>query len=297
MLENAGLKVLEGRPLSKMTSFRVGGPADVFVQVRSVDEIRMVCATARAAGAEWFVIGAGSNLLAPDDGFRGVVMRLVKDLAAVSFREHRMISGAGTKLATLCSAAAHEGLSGLEFASGIPGTVGGALYMNAGAWGSCILERTVGVTVFDVEHNEVRSEHGPFPAGYRKSPWQKKGLVILSAEFELVPADHAEIMEKMKELSAKRKKHQPLSKPSAGSVFRNPPAGGKAKDLIAAAGLKGLRQGGAMVSRKHANFIVNESGASSADIRTLVRTVRDEVEKKTGIRLQPEVEVMQGEPL
>lgn len=294
MLRNAGLRFEEDRPLAKLTTFRIGGKAAWFVRVRTVDELRMVVATARTAGLPWFVMGAGSNLVAPDAGFPGVVVRLAGTFAGCEEREGRIVAGAGLRLAKLCAVAAKEGLTGLEFAVGIPGTVGGALYMNAGAWGGCVLERTERVTLFDTETNEVRSEDGPFPGGYRRSPWQgRKTLVLLSAVFRLERGDHEAILARMRELAEKRRRHQPLTKPSAGSVFRNP-EGGKAKDLIAAAGLVGIRRGGAMVSRKHANFIVNAGGATAEDVRGLVRHIRDEVERRSGVRLVPEIEFMDG---
>lgn len=294
MLRNAGLKVEEDRPLAGMTTFRIGGPASWLVRVRNLDELRMAVATSRAAEVPWFVLGGGSNVVAPDAGFPGVVVRLAGELAECEVRGDRITAGAGLRLAVLCREAAKAGFGGLEFAAGIPGTVGGGLVMNAGAWGGCLLERVERVTVFDAGSNEVLTEEGPFPARYRSSPWQgDRRLVLLSAVFRLEPADPAEVAGRMRKLAARRRRLQPVGKPSAGSVFRNP-EGLSAGRLIDEAGLKGLRRGGAMVSVKHANFIVNTGGATAEDVRGLARQVREEVERRFGVRLEPEIEFMDG---
>jgi len=292
MLENAGLKLKKDKPLSKLTTFRIGGPAEFFVSVRTIDELRLVVNTAKSFHLPWFIIGAGSNLLAPDEGFKGIVFQLSGEFTEIEFRENIAIAGAGVKLQKLCNESARKELSGLEFIVGIPGTVGGGIYMNAGAWHESILDKTIKISLFDTENDEIVTFNAPFDSGYRKSPWQNKRWIILSAEFELKPDSITNIETKMKEFFNKRKKTQPLSQPSAGSVFKNP-LEYKAAFLIESAGLKGLSVGGAKISTKHSNFIVNEKGAKCKDVLSLINIVITEVEKKYGVKLEPEIELME----
>lgn len=293
MLSNAGVRFKTGYPLSKLTTFGVGGPAAFFVQAGSLDELKMSIAACRKGSCPWFIIGRGSNLLAEDSGFSGAVLRLEEEFASVRYTAEGASAGAGLSLAKLCEGSAQHGLAGLEFAHGIPGTVGGALWMNAGAYGTEIFDLVTKVTVLDSETSEISVLPPPFEHGYRKGPFRDRNIVILSAEFLLRPEERGEIEARCLELTSRRKSSQPVGQRSAGSVFKNPP-GRKAWELISEAGCRAMTVGGAKVSEKHANYIVNAGKATAADIRELIGNVRSRVMERFGVELETEIEFLPG---
>ena len=273
-------------PMSGHTLYRIGGPADVFAQASSVELLQKAMAFAPESGLPVLTIGAGSNLLVPDDGLRAIVVKV--DIRTVRVEETALTVGAGLPVAQAAEAAREHALSGLEFCAGIPGTVGGALAMNAGCFGV-----EIGPLV---EHVELVEPGGALRTlgraecafAYRSSSLRARGGAIAGATLRLERGDPAEIARRMAEHRAWRAKAHPLEHPSAGSVFKNPP-GDKAGRLIEAAGCKGLRASDAEVSPKHANFIVNLGGATYADVRTLIETVRARVEAHSGARLELEL--------
>ncbi|NLY56474.1 MAG: UDP-N-acetylmuramate dehydrogenase [Firmicutes bacterium] len=289
-LEDAlGLTVKVGEPMNLHTSFRVGGPADIYLEPTTVAELQGALALISAEGVPYRVIGNGTNLLVADEGYRGAIVRLGPRFAKWSRESTNQIwAEAGIPLPVLAKRAANEGLSGLEFVSGIPGTLGGAIHMNAGAWGSTIGEKVSRIWVLGDQGVE-KLEKEMLSFGYRQSNLGDK--VIVAAEFVLAEASSAEIQERMQEYLKRRQDTQPLGLPSAGSVFRNP-EGYKSAKLIDEAGLKGLSIGGAQVSPIHANFIVNLGYATASDIYRLITEVQAIVERETGILLQPEIELI-----
>ena len=279
---------LREEPLSKHTSFRIGGPADFYYEPESVEEIRALLAHCGAEGIQTAVIGNGSNLLVGDKGFRGAVIRLGAGFGAITVQECCLQAEAGAALGKLARTAAEANLSGLAFAAGIPGTVGGALVMNAGAYGSeikDILECTE-LLFPDGSVREVGAEELDF--SYRHSNISARGAIVLSATFRLRPGEREEILEEMQSYAAFRREKQPLEFPSAGSAFKRP-AGDVAARLLDAAGCKGLRIGGAAISEKHAGFLVNLDHASAADVRAVLREAAARVEAQSGVRLEPEI--------
>jgi UDP-N-acetylmuramate dehydrogenase len=289
MLDNAGIEYSLQVPCSKLTTFRTGGPCAILVKVRSTDQLSSVVSLCGRTSTSYKVIGAGSNLLVSDNGYDGIMIKLTGELAGLSSREAGFTAGAGLMLPSLCRKTAEMGLSGLEFAAGIPGTVGGAVWMNAGAWGSEIVNMISSVTIYNPSTDEILTRSGPFTADYRKGPFYGTDAVIIAARFGLVVSDRKTVETRMKDLEKKRKDTQPVGKPSAGSVFRNPEKA-NAGELIESCGLRNERINGAVVSDKHANFILNDGGASSADIYALVQLVREAVLQKIGTELVPEIE-------
>ncbi len=276
--------------MDKHTSFRVGGPADWFVIPETPEELAGVVAKCRRAGADWYVIGNGSNLLVSDGGFRGVIICTGR-LDRLEIDGNRIIAGAGLSLAKLAGEACRAGLAGLEFASGIPGSVGGAAVMNAGAYGSEMKDVLTEVTVLDTDGTVRTLGADELELGYRTSAAMKYGLLILEAVFGLDPGDPASIRGRMEELAARRKAKQPLEFPSAGSTFKRP-AGYFAGTLIESAGLKGCSEGGASVSEKHAGFVINRDHATAADILNLCHRVQKRVQEHAGVLLEMEVRLL-----
>lgn len=278
-------------PMSRHTSFRVGGPVDALVCPGAAGEIAAVLDWCRRREIPRLIMGNGTNLLIRDGGFRGVVVKLSERFRGVSVSGNRVTAQAGASLAAVARAARRASLSGLEFAAGIPGTVGGAVAMNAGAYGGAMADVTGWAEVLDAGGEVRRIDGRDMGFGYRRSRLQDEEMTALSVELELIPGDGAGIQARMDELAARRMETQPLTLPSAGSVFKRPP-GGYAGRLVEEAGLKGARVGGAQVSPKHAGFIVNLGGATAADILTLMDRVAGAVERRTGIRLEPEVRIL-----
>ena len=283
-------QILENEPMSRHTTFRVGGPADVLFLPESEEQLVQALSIAREAGVPCVVIGNGSNLVVKDGGIRGLVIALGEGMAAIARAGETLTAWAGASLARVSAYAQASGLSGLEFASGIPGTLGGGCAMNAGAYGGQLSDVLVDARVLlDGEVRTLTVEE--MQMGYRTSLPLRRGGIVISARFALTPDDPEAIAARMRELNARRRDKQPLNYPSAGSTFKRP-EGYFAGALIEQAGLKGKRVGGAQVSEKHAGFIVNTGGATAADILTLIGTVQDEVADRFGVRLETEVRIL-----
>ena len=281
-------KVLEQEPMARHTTFRIGGPADYFVELGSIEQIRAAIQVCREENLPWFVLGRGSNLLVSDKGYRGVILSIYKDFQKTEIQGETVTVQAGVLLTTLSGKVLDASLTGLEFASGIPGTIGGAVVMNAGAYGGEMKDIVRKVTVLD-QDGEVRTlTCGEMQFGYRTSLAKKKGYIVLGAELTLKQGEKEKIREEMQTLKAKRIEKQPLEFPSAGSTFKRP-EGYFAGKLIMDAGLRGAAVGGAQVSEKHCGFVVNTGNATAADVRELMRQVQGKVQEQFGVRLEPEV--------
>ena len=287
------LRMVCDEPMSRHTSFRIGGPARRMAFPASGEQLVLLLAEAERLGARPLVIGNGTNLLCPDAGLD----RLVIDTSAALNRVESagpdtVTAEAGASLARAADFACRQGLAGLEFAHGIPGTVGGAVCMNAGAYGGEMRQVVQAVTVLFPEEGIRTLSGGDLAFGYRRSfLTDRPDAVVLRAVFRLAPGDPDEIRQQMRELMERRRASQPLDLPSAGSTFKRP-EGYFAGTLIDQCGLKGLTVGGAQVSEKHAGFIVNRGGATSADLRELIRQVQARVLDATGVRLEPEVKII-----
>ena len=281
-------KVLEQEPMARHTTFRIGGPADYFVELGSIEQIRAAIQVCREENLPWFVLGRGSNLLVSDKGYRGVILSIYKDFQKTEIQGETVTVQAGVLLTTLSGKVLDAPLTGLEFASGIPGTIGGAVVMNAGAYGGEMKDIVRKVTVLD-QDGEVRTlTCGEMQFGYRTSLAKKKGYIVLGAELTLKQGEKEKIREEMQTLKAKRIEKQPLEFPSAGSTFKRP-EGYFAGKLIMDAGLRGAAVGGAQVSEKHCGFVVNTGNATAADVRELMRQVQGKVQEQFGVHLEPEV--------
>ncbi len=286
-----GLELREDEPMSRHTTFRIGGPAALMALPRTVGEAKAAVKAARALEVEPFFLGNGSNLLVADGGYPGFVVKLAGDFDQIRKVNRGLEAGSAVLLSRLSNALLGRGLTGLEFAGGIPGSVGGAVTMNAGAYGGEVAQVLESATFLD-ESGEVRTLPAPECGfGYRKSVFSDRKCLILKARFHLEQGGPAAIKARMEELAAKRREKQPLEYPSAGSMFKRPP-GHFAAALIDQCGLKGLAVGGAQVSEKHAGFVVNRGGATCADVLALVDQVKEEVLRQTGVELEMEVKVL-----
>ena len=278
-------------PMSELTTFRIGGPAATVAAPKGIGFVAPLLADLRAAGTPALMLGSGSNLLVADTGYSGTVVAMRPYCADISVSGLVVTAEAGATLAAVAAAARDAGLSGLEFAAGIPGTVGGGIYMNAGAYGgelSCVLERAL---LLDEDLHEYEATAEELSMSYRHTALMERGGVVLRASFLLTPASTADISAKMEELAIRRREKQPLTYPSAGSAFKRP-KGDYAARLIDAAGLRGLRVGDAAVSEKHAGFIINLGGATGEDVRTLMAQVTKAVYEQFGIKLEPEIRMV-----
>jgi UDP-N-acetylmuramate dehydrogenase len=289
----AAARVMADEPMAHRTTFRIGGPADVFVSPASTREMASVLAFCREQAVPLTLLGNGSNVVVSDRGVRGVVMALGEDFAGIVEGERRegaveVHAQAGARLAVLAAFATRLGLTGLEAMSGIPGTVGGALRMNAGAYEHCMEEIVVRSEALDEEGRGHAFEGGEHGFGYRASVFADRGLFATRTTVRLVTDDPKRVAGRVAEYGQRRRASQPLDLPSAGSVFRRPP-GHYAGRLIEDCGLKGTSVGGAQVSSKHAGFIVNAGGATASDVRSLMEQVQRTVELRTGVRLEPEI--------
>ena len=280
--------LLVNEPMSEHTTFEIGGPADFYVIPEDFDEVRDVIAACKDAGVDYFVLGCGSDLLVSDEGYRGVIVAVADGLVGVSVEDDEICCQAGVGLCEASEMACELGLSGLEFACGIPGSVGGACFMNAGAYGGCMADALKEVRVLLPDGSVVDVPAGELDLGYRKSRIADEGWVVLSATFGLNPGDPEKIRATMDDLTHQREEKQPLELPSAGSTFKRPEGHFSGK-LITDAGLKGYQSGGAAVSKKHAGFVVNVGGATAADVHAVIEHVQDEVERQFSVRLEPEV--------
>ena len=283
-------EVIRNADMRQYTTLKLGGTADWLAFPGSAQEIAALFREAKQAGIPVTVIGHGSNLLVLDGGIRGLVIRVEKNMREIRQEGNRLIAQAGAMLGSVAAAAAEAGLSGLEFASGIPGTIGGAMTMNAGAYGGEMADVTVRVDGIRPDGTPVSLDREQMRFGYRASAVTALGIVVTEVTMELQPGDPAAIRARMAELNAMRAEKQPLDVPSAGSTFKRP-EGYYASALIDQCGLKGYSVGGAQVSRKHAGFLVN-TGSSSQDYLDLVRTVQRIVGERAGVQLEPEIRII-----
>ena len=277
--------------MAKHTSFRIGGNAEVMAFPKSAEELAALLKMSNLLDCKTAILGAGTNVLAPDEGISGLVICLKDALSGMErLDDTRIRIMAGVTMARAAVYAASLGLSGMEFAHGIPGTVGGGVYMNAGAYGGELSGIIESVEVMDYDGNIRRYSCGEMDFSYRHSRLEEDGGIVISADFILSPKPEEEIRAYMKELQGKRTASQPLDLPSAGSAFKRP-VGGYAAALIDQAGLKGFTVGGAAISTKHAGFAVNLGGATAADVKDLLRQVSDRVFENSGIRIEPEIRI------
>lgn len=286
------IQLKEGELLSSHTTFRIGGAAKYFAVPKNEEEIMEAVDFAIVKDLPYYILGKGSNVLFADEGYPGVVIEIGAGMEKVErIGDTGIRAQAGVSLSALAAFAAREGLSGLEFAGGIPGTLGGAVTMNAGAYGGEMKDVIVSAKVMDEEGAVQELSCEELQLGYRTSIVQKKQLVVLEAEFLLKPGTTEEIQNTMKELNAKRREKQPLEYPSAGSTFKRP-EGYFAGKLIEDAGLRGYRVGDAQVSEKHCGFVVNRGKATSAEVLQLIEDVQKEVKEQFGVQLEPEVRII-----
>ena len=288
-LQNVEIKFNE--PMAKHTSFRIGGNAAIMAFPKNAAQLKDVIQTSVILDIKPAILGAGTNVLAPDAGLPGIVICLKDCMDGMEVLEgNRIRVAAGVTMTRAAVFAANNGLSGLEFAHGIPGTVGGGVYMNAGAYGGEISQVCESVQVMNMQAALSERSCEEMQFSYRHSALEEEECIVTSVVFRLTPADPEEIKAKMKELQGKRSASQPLDLPSAGSAFKRP-VGGYAAALIDQAGLKGFQVGGAAISTKHAGFAVNLGGATAEDVKELLKQVSDIVYEKSGIRLEPEVRI------
>lgn len=282
-----------GEMLKDHTTFRVGGEADAIVIVESVQQLQGILRYLPKVEIPYYVIGNGSNLLVGDKGYRGIIIKLAENMSNVTVVGNRVIAQAGASLAKVARAALDHGLTGLEFAAGIPGTVGGGVIMNAGAYDGEMKLVVDSVTVINGEGELLTLDNATMEFGYRTSVIKNQNFVVTECTFLLQPGDKEEIKAKMDDFGARRREKQPLEYPSAGSTFKRP-EGHFAGKLIMDAGLRGFTVGGAQVSEKHCGFVINTGDATAADIKSLMEKVQEEVYRQFSVRLEPEV-IMLGE--
>lgn len=275
-------------PMKNHTTFRIGGPAQVYVTPESAEQIQEVVSLCREVDEPLYVIGNGSNILVNDDGIRGVVMALFTQYADYKIEDNMITAQSGISLIRLSALAAEAGLSGLEFASGIPGSLGGGIYMNAGAYGGQMADVVSEVTVLDSDGKVKTLSGSGLAFGYRQSAIQDGDMIVLQAVLKLEYGDREAIRSRINELAESRRQKQPLEYPSAGSTFKRP-EGYYAGKLIADAGLKGCSVGGAQVSEKHAGFVINKGGATAKDVIELTDYIRDKIYRENNVTLELEV--------
>ena len=297
-LQESALPFAQQEPLASHTTFQIGGPAVFWCTPKNADQLRRTLALCRANGVRTYLLGNGSNTLFADEGYDGAVI----DLRGLNFGptaepqpdgSTRLTASAGLTLGRLCAAAQQQGLAGLAFACGIPGTIGGAVYMNAGAYGGEMKDVVVSTRYLDGELRLCEAHGSAHDFGYRHSAFSDTDCVLLGSTLALTPGDPADIQTRMRDLSERRRSRQPLDLPSAGSTFKRP-VGGYAAALIDQAGLKGYTVGGAQVSEKHAGFVVNRGGATFDDVLRLMDDVRSAVLRTSGVELEPEVKIIRG---
>ena len=285
-----GSGIFMEEPMKKHTTFRVGGPADVLVQPDET-ALAAILALCRRYHVPYSFIGNGSNLLVGDKGIRGVVIEMTDPMGNIEVDGTKITAQAGAMLSKIVNTAASNGLGGMEFAAGIPGSVGGAVVMNAGAYGGEMKDIIEKVYVLDENGAQLELDRDALDLGYRHSCIPEKKYIVTKVVLELVPRNEAEIRSEMKELNEKRAEKQPLQYPSAGSTFKRP-EGYFAGKLIMDAGLRGYQVGGAQVSEKHCGFVINKGDATAADICQLMRDVSDKVQAQFGVVLEPEVKMI-----
>ena len=281
-------QILLQEPMKKHTTFRIGGPADYLVLPQTMEEIADIVKLCRQEETPWYIMGNGSNLLVADAGVRGVVIQLLRNFNQIQVEGSQIRIQAGAQNAAVARQALEASLTGFEFAAGIPGTIGGAVVMNAGAYGGEMKDILKEVTVLDQEGMIQRIPEEELELGYRTSIIARKGYLVLEALIELKPGDPQEIRAVMDELKEKRDTKQPLEYPSAGSTFKRP-EGYFAGKLIMDAGLRGFTVGGAQISEKHCGFVINKGGATAKDVTDLMEETKKVVMEKFGVALEPEV--------
>ena len=292
LAEILGCEARKYEPLSKHTTFKIGGVADTYVKVTSLSKLSTILKECRESDIDYMIIGNGSNILASDDGYRGVVIRLDGDFRKIALVDDDTVyCGAGATLAALCKFALNNGLSGLEFAWGIPGSVGGAVFMNAGAYGGEMKDVVYSVNHLTKNGEPGRTEKDALQFGYRTSVYRQNNAIITGATLKLRKDNPEDIRARMDDYLGRRSSKQPLEYPSAGSVFKRP-AGAYAGALIEQCGLKGHSHGGAQVSEKHAGFIINKSNATANDVKSLIREVQTKVYDETGYDLECELIIL-----
>lgn len=281
-------QIFRQEPMSRHTTFRTGGPAELFLEINTAEQLQQLLTFFRESGTKYFVVGNGSNLLVSDKGYDGVILHIGDAFGEIRIADEKIMAQAGVLLSRVASAALEYSLTGFEFASGIPGSVGGGVVMNAGAYEgemSQVVSLVKGITQTG-EEKEFSNEELDF--GYRDSILKREKIVVTDVEFQLSGGIRKEISAQMADYAERRRVKQPLEYPSAGSTFKRP-EGYYAGKLIMDAGLKGFSVGGAQVSSKHCGFIINRGGATTADIRRLMREVQDRVKEQFGVALEPEV--------
>jgi UDP-N-acetylmuramate dehydrogenase len=286
-----GLKVLRGVRLRHHSTFRIGGAADLFVIPKNVSDLIDVLTVARRKRMKVFVAGNGSNVLFSEKGYRGIVIKLANDLSSMKVSGERVVVWGGASLSGLIMKLATKGLGGLEFACGVPATVGGSVMMNLGAFGKWMGKYVKSVELVDEKLKKISMRSGEIKFGYRTSSLLRRGFILTCVELKLRRNKPRSIKAKIKKVLSKRRIAQPLGIPNAGCVFKNPRSR-YAGQLIEEAGLKGKRVGDAQISTKHANFIVNLGSATSSDVIALIRKVQQSVKSKFGVRLVPEVKIV-----
>ena len=292
LAEILGCEARKYEPMSKHTSFKIGGNADVYIKVNNLSKLSTILKECQASDVDYMILGNGSNLLVSDEGIRGAVIRLDGDFRKITLLDDTTIfCGAGATLAYLCKFALNCGLSGLEFAWGIPGTVGGAVFMNAGAYDGEMKDVVHSVSHISPSGEIGRTEKENLNFGYRTSVYRSNNMIITGVTLKLKKGNPDEIRAKMDDYMSRRSTKQPLEYPSAGSVFKRP-EGNFAGALIEQCGLKGKTCGGAQVSEKHAGFIINKSNATSKDVRDLIGEIQKTVSEKTGYSLECELIIL-----
>ncbi len=289
----AGLRgeILKDEPLKNHTYFKIGGPADIFAVPENTDELKTVLKLIKKYEIEYFIMGNGTNLLVSDDGFKGIIVKIGEKFNKLERDGNKVTAGAGMLLSSLAKYFAREGLAGFEFASGIPGYLGGAVPINAGAYGGEMKDVLTKVKCMDMDGNIHEFSNDQMEFAYRHTKLSDSKYIVLEAELDLNPGRTEDIMGKISDLNEKRTSKQPLNLPSAGSTFKRP-VNGYASKLIEDAGLKGLKHRGAMVSDKHSGFIVNYDNACCQDVLDLMRIVIAAVYDKYGIKLEPEIKIV-----
>ena len=292
LAKSLGAVTEENAPMSKYTSFKTGGNADLFIIPASVDSLSQIIKKCKALNIKPFVMGNGSNLLVTDSGYKGVMIKIGSNLSSMKMLDENTIEcESGVMMKALCNFALDNSLSGLEFAFGIPGNLGGAVYMNAGAYGGEMKDVLYSCTHIDSDGNIGTLTKDQLDLGYRRSAYTDNGYTIISATLKLQKGDKTEIKEAMNDKLRRRKEKQPLEFPSAGSTFKRP-EGYFAGALIEDCQLKGYTIGGAQVSEKHAGFVINRGGATSTDILNLIKHIQDTVFEKHGVKLETEVKII-----
>jgi len=278
-------------PMSRHTTFRIGGNADYFVKPGNADEVAAVIVVCREYNIPYFILGNGSNLLVSDDGYRGMIINIMDNMDSVTVDGRIITAQAGAMLVRVSVMARDNALTGLEFASGIPGTIGGAVYMNAGAYGGEMKNVVKTVRAIDEYGRIYELDSEKMDFSYRHSIVEERKLIVLEVTLELEHGSREAIDDRMKELAEARRSKQPLEYPSAGSTFKRP-EGYFAGKLIMDAGLRGYSVGGAQVAEKHCGFVINKGGATASDVVELIRDVQHDVDDKFGVTLEPEVKML-----